>query len=383
MDVALLKCDQYELELVKEKIRNAINLLGGWNISPNDRVFIKLNCVGPFSSEMGITTHPTFVQAVIQLVKEQTSHILIGDNPATKDILYTLRKNGLLDVIREENIPVFNGKESTTITTPHGKYYNSFEVSKQMIDVDVLINLPKLKTHAFAYMSVAEKNLFGFIYGLSKAAWHVRASNPLQFGEAINDLYQAIQLSYKDKQMIHLCDGILGLEGEGPSSGGKPIASKIILASRDAVSLDRVAAEVMGLDYRKQFINVIAHQRKLGQGDLTKISVLGNKIEDFSNLSFLPPRESMSILSLRLLKIKSIRNLILEYPVIDLDQCIQCGECAHICPPHAMTIEKGNYPHLARNLCIRCWCCAEVCPKNAISKSNRPIIGRLFLKDRN
>ncbi|MDD4212183.1 MAG: DUF362 domain-containing protein, partial [Bacilli bacterium] len=241
MDVALLKCEKYDLALVKDKLREAMSLLGGWKITPNDRVFIKLNCVGPFSSEMGITTHPIFVQAVIQLVKEKTSHIMIGDNPATKDILYTLRKNGLLEMIREENIPIVDGKEFSCIANPHGKYYDSFEVSKQMIDVDVLINLPKLKTHAFAYMSVAEKNLFGLIFGLSKAAWHMKASNPLQFGEAINDLYQAILLSFHDKTMIHLCDGILGLEGEGPSTGGKPIASKVIMASYDAVSLDRVA----------------------------------------------------------------------------------------------------------------------------------------------
>ncbi|MDD4213121.1 MAG: 4Fe-4S binding protein, partial [Bacilli bacterium] len=138
-----------------------------------------------------------------------------------------------------------------------------------------------------------------------------------------------------------------------------------------------------GLDYRKQFINVIAHQRELGQGDLRSIRVLGNIIEDFSSLQFLAPQDAMSILSLRLLKIKNIRNLILEHPQINSDICIKCGECAHICPPKAMTIKKGEYPHLNRNQCIRCWCCTEVCPKNAITKSGRPLIGRIFLKNRN
>ncbi len=371
------------MDLVKEKIRTAVELLGGWGIEPHHRVFIKLNCVGPFSAEMGITTHPVFVKAVIQLVKEYTNHITIGDNPATKDLLTTLKKNGLLEVIKEENIPLINGKESITITNPHGKYYSSFEVSKEMMDVDVLVNCPKLKTHAFAYMTVAEKNLFGFIYGLSKAAWHVRASNPLQFGEAINDLYQAILLAYQDKKMIHLCDGILGLEGEGPSSGGTPIASKVILASKDAVSLDRIAAEVMGLDYRNQFINVIAHQRGLGMGDIKQISVVGNQIEEFASLKFVAPKDALSIFSLRLLKIKNIRNLILEHPVINHDKCIKCGECAHICPPHAMSIRNGDFPVLDRSQCIRCWCCAEVCPKDAITKSVRPLIGRIFLKNRN
>ena len=51
-----------------------------------------------------------------------------------------------------------------------------------MIEVDLLVNLPKLKTHSLTYMSVAEKNLFGMIYGLSKAGWHVGPTTPYNSG---------------------------------------------------------------------------------------------------------------------------------------------------------------------------------------------------------
>ena len=67
-------------------------------------------------------------------------------------------------------------------------------------------------------------------------------------------------------------------------------------------------------------------------------------------------------------------------PNINKDKCIKCGECAKICPPKTMVIEKGNFPHLKNIQCIRCWCCAEVCPKNAIQKSKRPILGKILLK---
>lgn len=382
--VAICKCNQYDLELVKTKINESFDLLGGIDslIKKDAKVFIKINGVGPFPPEMAITTHPIFVQAVIQLVKIRTNNILIGDNPATKDIVYVLKKTGIFDIITQEKIKIFDGKSLTSITNSSPKIYQSFEVSKEMIEVDVFINLPKLKTHALTYMTVAQKNLFGLIYGLNKASWHVKANNPLQFGEAFNDLYGAILEKFKDKNIIHICDGIIGLEGEGPSTGGFPKPGNVILTSLDAVSLDRVAVEVAGLDFHKLFINKIADERKYGQGSLKQIEILGESIENFNDLKFVEPTNPLSIFGMRLLRYKFIRNIILEHPKIDLSICIKCGECAKICPPKALKINKRQFPTLQKVDCIRCWCCAEVCPQNAIKKSKRPVIGKIVLKNR-
>lgn len=377
--VVLTKCEEYNLDLIKQDLRSSLSFLGGLEsfIKKSDKVFIKLNCVGPFEAEKGITTHPVFTQAVIQLVKEITTNIIIGDNPATKDLTFTLKKNGLYDVIVAEGVEILDGRESTTIVNENCHIYNQFQVSKSMVDVDVMINLPKLKTHSLAYMTGAEKNLFGFIFGLNKAGWHVKASNPLEFGEAINDLYGAILNAFKDKKILHIMDGIIGLEGEGPSSGGITKKANAILMSTDAVSLDRVAVEVVHLDNKKLFINKIAGERGYGENNLENIEVLGNSIDDFADINFLPPKDSLGNLGLRMLRIKTFRNVLLEHPVVMHNSCIRCGECAKICPPKAMTIKAGEFPKLNKSHCIRCWCCSEVCPKNAIKKSRRPIIGKI------
>lgn len=381
MKVALLHCQEYELETLKVKIKEALNLIDAFDQIPtNSKVFIKLNCVGPFHYNQAITTHPLFVQAVIQLVKEKTNNIFIGDNPATKNLIYTLKKNGIYDVIVNENVKIVNNEIFTTISNPDGKIYHEFEVSKEMIDVDVMINLPKLKTHALMYLTCAQKNLFGLIYGLNKASWHVRASNPLVFAEAYNDFYGAVLNSFQNKTMIHICDGIIGLEKEGPSTGGSPKEANVILASLDAVSLDRVAIEVTGLDYHKFILNKIANDRNLGVGNLKDIEVVGMKISDFNDLKFIPANNPLSIRGLRLLKYKSLRNLILEHPTINKTKCLKCAECAKICPPKAMKITTGTFPNLDKKDCIRCWCCAEVCPINAIAKSKRPLLGKILLK---
>ncbi len=380
MKVVLQKCFNYNLEDMQKKIKYSLAEIGALNkINENSKVFIKLNCVGPFASELAITTHPMFVKAVIRIIKEKTNHIMIGDNPATRDIIHTLKKCGIYDIIQEENVTIFDGSKTINIENLQAKIYHSFDVSKDMIDQDVFINLPKLKTHTLTYLTCAEKNLFGLIYGLNKSGWHVRANTPLVFGEAINDLYGAFLNVMQNKLIVHICDGITGLEKDGPSTGGSPKNSNVILTSYDAISLDRVACEVVHLDYKKQFINVIANERKYGIGNLDDIDIVGDDISSF-NTTFIPPKNSLSSFGLRLLKKKFMRNILLEHPKIDKEKCIRCGECNKICPPKAMQIKKGEFPHLKNKQCIRCWCCAEVCPQNAIKKSKRPIIGKIILK---
>ncbi len=379
MKVVVQQCFEYDLEIVKEKVRKAFDELYVWDkINSQSRVFIKLNCLGPFAPEMAVTTHPVVLQAVIQLLKEKTNNIIVGDNPATRDIIYTLKKCGLMPIIIDEKVQIFNPTVLTKITNSNPHLYHTFEVTKEMIDVDVLINIPKLKTHTLAYMTCAEKNFFGLIYGLNKSAWHVKASNPLEFGEAMNDLYGAFIEAWKNKMVVHLCDGILGLEGEGPSSGGIPKKANVLLASYDAIALDRIACEVVHLDYKKLYINQIAHEREYGQGDINKIEIIGDSLNLFDEIKFLAPKDSLSHIGLKILRFKFLRNLLLEHPKISSKECIGCNECEEICPGKAL--DKGKPPHLKRVKCIRCWCCAEVCPKNAIYKSKRPLLGRLLLR---
>ena len=379
--VYVQRCETYEIDKVTNLIDTVFREFDIYNkIKDNKRVFVKMNCLGPFNKEMGITTHPVVLKAVLSLIKPYTNNIIVGDNPAIRDLIPTLKKCGLYEVIEEENVSILDGTDFTTITNSSPHTYHQFEVSRQMIDCDVLINLPKIKTHTLAYMTCAEKNFFGLIYGLNKSAWHTKAANPLEFGEALNDLYGAFLESFKDKTLIHIADGIIGLEGEGPSTGGKAKQAKCLISSLDAVALDRVAVELVHLDYKKLYINQIAGRRGYGEADLSKIEIKGNPLSDFDDIQFEAPSDSLGSVGLKILRFKFMKNLLLEHPHINKDKCIKCGQCATICPPKAMTIEKGKYPSLKSINCIRCWCCAEVCPQNAITKTKRPIFGRIVLK---
>ena len=177
--VLIQKCEDYNLDIIRDLIDKSFKEFNIYDkLDSTKKVFIKLNLVGPFEKEKGITTHPVILQAVLDLILPITKNIIVGDNPAIRDQIPTLKKCGLYDTIKNANVEILEGTDFTTITNSNPKIYSKFEVSRQMIDCDLLINLPKIKTHSLTYMTCAEKNFFGLIYGLNKSAWHTKASNP-------------------------------------------------------------------------------------------------------------------------------------------------------------------------------------------------------------
>lgn len=377
--VYIKKYDSYDdgLTSVISEMFNEAKVLDLINEDTN--VFVKLNLIGPFSPELAITTNPSILDSVLTILETKTKNIIVGDNPAVREEIFVMKKSGLYDVIQKHNVRILDQNNTKKITTTKGKLYNEFIVSSEIVDSDIIINLPKVKTHSLAYITCAEKNFFGLIYGLDKSCWHAKASNPKNFGESLNDLYSALLENRNGKPIFTIADGIEALEGEGPSTGGSKTKGYFLASGFDCVSVDRIVVELMGLNYEKSFINVIANERALGIGDINDIEIVGNQLTDFSN-HFKAPKDSLSNVGLRFLQIDFVKSMFFEHPLIDKSKCIKCGECAKICPPKAMIFEKGKNPHAKKQKCIRCWCCAEVCPKDAIYKSHRPLLGKIILK---
>ena len=381
MEVYVKYANDYEN--INEQVNYLLdNLLKDVDIKDGMSVFIKTNALSPHPKERAITTHPSVVKAIIEYLKKYNVRIIVGDNPATKEMTTVYRVNGTMDVVNETGVELANNKDLKVISATNYTRYKDFNVSRQIVESDILINVPKLKTHGLAYFTGAQKNLFGTIYGLEKAQWHVKSSSPLEFGEAMSDLYSAIKEQVKDKVFINIMDGIEGLEGEGPATGGVKKNANVLLGSKDAIALDRVAMEMVKLDYTKSFISIISSKRGLGEFDINNIEVVGDSLELFKDIKFVPAKtEEVGIRSLKMLNDhKIIKNMVLEHPVFDKEKCIKCGECKKICPPGAICMQDKSVPTVNKKTCIRCWCCQEVCPVNAISKSKRPLIGRIFFK---
>lgn len=376
--VSLLQQDNYDLLTLKETIFQSLNNVIDLkeHFKDGKKVLIKVNAVSNLKADFGYTTNPVFLQALIQVLKDYDVDIYVGDNPPFKELKQVLKGNGMFTVIEEENVKIIDNVPSTIIKTSTPLKFPEFNVSKNFMEMDIIINIPKLKTHSLSYLSCAQKNLFGFIYGLQKANWHVKASDPHQFGCMINDLYKAITESFSGKPLLHLVDAIVCLEGDGPTTGGQAKFIGAIIASNSAIACDIVALKLVKLDLNKSFITTIALENKLDNIEINNLEIIGTSLESFQNQALRAPEKPLR--SLKILEKQFVKNLLLEHPIIDYNKCIKCGACAKICPPQTMKMK--DHPKLNKNKCIRCWCCSEVCPVAAIKTTKRPLLGRIFIK---
>ncbi|MGC4116847.1 MAG: DUF362 domain-containing protein [Myxococcales bacterium] len=381
--VALQSCPAYEREAVHAAVQASLAALGGIEsiVRPGARVYCKVNLLVPATPEQAISTHPEVVRAIIHEIRRAGGVPVVGDNPAIAKTVTALRKSGILAVLEEEKVEVPELAEVVRLENPEGKSFRSFEVSKAIADCDVLFNLPKLKTHALTYMTCASKNLFGLVPGSQKARWHLRAQSPQEFAGLVCDLYGALRRHFSgEKKMVHLLDGVLAMEGDGPGTGGTPRPLGALLASLDPIALDRAACRVAGLDFERLVIVREAMARGLGEGDLAKIQLVGAPLETWKDVKFKEPEGSLGSdgLGAKLARSAWLKNQVLERPVLTREKCTGCQKCKEICPAAAIAMvgEKPAKPEIDTHQCIRCYCCAEVCPEGAMRKSKTPWLGR-------
>ena len=375
MKVSVVKCDDYNYDDVYKAVKKSVDLIGGIEkfVAKGASVLIKPNILMAKLPERAVTTHPTVVKAVIELVKKQTDKIFVGDSPGYFDIYKVAKPTGIADVCKETNAKLVSFKEQVDIQFKEGKLIKHFEVGKIVKDVDVIINVPKLKTHAQAVFTGAVKNLFGCIYGKKKPQFHLKLPDYYKFNQMLVDLCEFI------KPRLNIMDAIVGMEGHGPSNGD-PKKIGLLLASGNAYALDNTACKIAGIDEKQVFTNVIA-EKIYGN----EISVVGEKVNDVKVRDFktIINRQKIAFGLPRWLS-DFIRNTTAAKPVVDREKCKACGNCIAVCP--AKTIKMvDKKAHIYHDKCIRCYCCHEFCPYNAI-ELKKPLmkipmdIGRSILK---
>jgi uncharacterized protein (DUF362 family)/ferredoxin-like protein FixX len=361
--VSIIKTERYNYPELYSGVKRSLELLGGIDkfVKKGNRVLIKPNLLASKSPEDAVTTHPIFVKAVINLVKEAGGIPYIGDSPSLFSLKKVTKKTGMEDVAAETGAQILEFVESVTIPRgDNGNIFKSLEIAKELKEIDVIINLPKLKTHVQMYLTLGVKNLFGCIIGKRKAQWHLKAGvNNIYFAKMIVELYEYIRPS------LTIVDGIIGMEGDGPSGGVKRDIG-LTIAGADAVAVDAMICHILGGDFDKFYTHKVAKERNTGETDINRIEVLGEKIEDVKIRDFKFPSAIVDTnFSSYPFIGKHIRNFLISKPREDRDECTLCSFCIEACPPQV--IKKGN-GRLIFNYdeCIRCFCCSEVCPEDAM-----------------
>jgi len=347
--VSIVKCKSYKQSEVDRAVEKSLQL-AGIELPFRKKVLIKPNIVSADVKHLDATvTQPQIIDAVCKILKKNNCKIFIGESSFMNTPVF-MKKVGLDKLSKKygAKLIVFEMEKQIEIKNHKFKILKEFPVAKIVKEVNLIINLPKLKTHQLMKFTGAVKNLFGFIPGGLKQKLHVQGSSEKKFGDLLIDIYQNF-----DDKMINIMDGVIGMEGKGPTSGS-PVNSGFILASKNAIALDIVSSKLIGYNPKKIYSTKQAVKRGFGNWDYELVG-----LKKLPNLNFKKP----------FIALKTIRNILFgmrKKPiVVDEKKCIKCGVCRDHCPAKAITLNP--YPVIDKKKCIRCFCCMEICPKHALS----------------
>ncbi len=358
-EVSIVKCDSYDH--AEKALTKALELIGGIEtlVKPGDKVLLKPNLLSPKPPSAAVTTHPKIVEAMIRIVNSVDGEVMIGDSSGGLGLtLKAFKASGIQSAAEELGVKILNFDTAgiQKIEIPNGKELREVFVAKPVLDADVVVSLPKLKTHALTLYTGAVKNMFGVLPGGNKSLIHAITGSSERFAEALIDIYSVVP--------VHLAvmDGIVGMEGLGPHMG-KPVRSGLLLASRDCIALDAVSSAIMGFSPLDIPMLRMAQERNLGTIDLNGIEIVGERIENVKMDFKKPVKIHRGLMFLP----ASVRNLFVERPRLPFPnkkRCTDCGICEESCPVQAIKVQNG--PTFDHSKCIRCYVCHELCPEGGI-----------------
>jgi len=360
--VSIVKCRNYDESKVLSALRQSIDLIGGIQtfVKEGNHVLLKPNLLFGKSAEKAVTTHPSILRGMIQIVREAGGVPSIGDSPSVGSLTWTAEKAGIKAVADAMKCSLVEFSRPVLPPGGGGKTFKQLEIDRVVLEADVVINLPKLKTHSLTLLTLGVKNLFGCVPGPKKPLWHLKAGKDQEtFARILVDIYGVVRPS------LTLLDGIVGMEGNGPNSG-RPIPIGLILASDDSLSLDQIVCDLLGISRESLLTNRVAFEQGMGK---EPIEVLGESVEAFKVSNFQFPSLSQPNWNLPGFLSRALKNALTSKPVIDEKVCKSCDQCTEICPPKALA-RRGENLVFDYGQCIRCLCCLEVCPEGAIS--NKP-----------
>jgi uncharacterized protein (DUF362 family)/Pyruvate/2-oxoacid:ferredoxin oxidoreductase delta subunit len=319
----------------------------GFNDLRKKRVLVKPNMLRPAHPEERVVTDPRLIAATVSYLVSVGAVVTVGDNPMPDSRFQheteIAEYCGFIQASgdRFRNI----GKYPQKVKRPRN-LLKEFYVSREILDCDLLVSLPKFKYHELTTMTVAVKNHFGIIPGGLKPYIHSLFPSIKEFSEVLVEIYE---IRPPDIIIVDCIDVI--------DAKGKRHRPGFIVAGENGHAVDYVCASMAGINPFKVPTVKIAFDR--GLFDPKAIDYVGAfpKIHDFSVPFSFPFRNSVVEFVSRIL----YRIWLGRVPIIDSAACMRCSSCENVCPPRALKNQQIDY-----SKCIKCYCCLEVCPNQAV-----------------
>ncbi len=358
-------------EDVKTAVFSALELIDAQHLMQKDNmvVLLKPNVLMGKPAERAVNTHPEVIRAVIQWVKQfNPSKIYVSDSAggAKPGITETaMQESGIQGICEEEGAICvsFEKTEREIYKVKDALEVKEISSSSLIKEADLIINIPKIKTHWQCTLTCCIKNMFGTVLLANKAKTHAQAAVLDRFCSALVDIYSV------SKPQLTVIDGYYCMEGKGPSSGDA-VKLDIVLAGYDGVALDSTVCKIIGFELEEVLYLEKAEKKKLGTTNLDEIEILGDNIESVYRKFKRPKLKPISMPLPRWLADYIGKTIFRAKVKFNKEKCKLCSTCWTNCPVNAITppdeIKKGNIPKWDKNKCITCFCCVELCPHEAV-----------------
>lgn len=319
-------------------------------------VLLKPNIVGMYEPETHANTHPSLITALVERLREDGARVTVGDNPGTSGygaVERSARVSGILDA----SLGAFENIARGVVRSRLIGRDEEVSVSARVLEADLLISVPKFKTHTYTRITGAVKNSYGFLVGGDKARLHLDNPSYNDFSEVVAEVYRL-----RPPDLV-VMDAVVGIQGNGPTNKFLYHADKL-MASDNGVALDAVMSRMMGMKPEGIRMLTYAHEVGLGPIDEAGIDIEGDgaRLKRFRRpIPSLPQRFGGTWIMAFFPDIGRPRFVVDEYV------CNSCRTCAEACPAGAIAVEGKGPPEYDYERCIACYCCMELCPRTALS----------------
>lgn len=353
----------YDYPAVKAAVERSLAPLGGMAafVRPGAKVVLKPNLVLGYPPERAATTHPAVVRAVAEMALACGGKVAIGDSPGLGSCRSIAAKAGLEPIFRDLGIPCL--EFTAAETRDDRRLFRCLTLARELLEADVVINLPKLKTHCQMLMTMAVKNLFGAVVGLQKFQWHYRAgADKALFGRMLYEICAAVRPS------LNILDAIVAMDGNGPTHGD-PNPTGFIAASADPCALDAAVMRALGL--APETLYTLQAAAAAGDNAWREVAIMGEALEELKPARWqMPVTQALSMEGPNILRHLPVVGRWLRHQVAAIpspnENCRRCGVCVDICPGHAIAMTAAGL-RVDSQTCIRCYCCHELCPTNGMT----------------
>lgn len=348
--VHFVRCADYETALPAafERLAEESGIFDGVPLRGR-RALVKPNLLTDRAPEQAVTTHPALVRLVVRRLKAAGAVVSVGDSPASAaNLAATLARSGIGAVCEEEGVPFVSFEQGGVRHFEIDGF--SFMLAKPIVETDLIVNLPKVKSHSLTKLTAAVKNLYGAVPGYSKATLHRLYPKPGTFGRLLQAIWRVLPPA------VNLADAVVGMEGQGPSNG-TPVRLGFLAASDDPFALDAALCGILHI--RPSTVPYLK-----GHEAARAPQVLGDAV---NVPSFEIPAGAHLLDLLPAWFVRLSARLLWVRPAFTPGLCVRCGKCAKACPVSALTLRPDfGVPRLDEKACIGCACCHEVCPKGAV-----------------